>query len=135
MSEQPEFYPGAHAARTPNKPAIVMANSGEVVSYAELDETANRLSQLFRAAGLKPGDHMAFCMENRAEYLPIMWGAHYAGLLYTAVSSRLTTEEIAYIIEDSGSKAFITSPYKTDALEGLRDVLDRANRGSLLGSG
>ena len=125
MSEQPEFYPGTPAARTPNKPAVVMASSGEVVSYAELDEMANRLSQLFRAAGLEPGDHMAFCMENRAEYLPIMWGAHYAGLFYTAISSRLTTEEIAYIIEDSGSKAFITSPYKSEALDGLSEVLGR----------
>jgi acyl-CoA synthetase (AMP-forming)/AMP-acid ligase II len=118
-----EFYPGTWAERTPDKPAIVMAESGQVVTYAELDETANRLSQLFRAAGLQPGDHMAFCMENRAEYLPIMWGAHYAGLYYTAVSSRLTSEEIGYIVEDSGSRAFITSPYKADAVGDLADVL------------
>jgi len=100
-----------------------MASSGEVITYAQLDETANRLSQLFHAAGLKPGDHMAFCMENRAEYLPIMWGAHYAGLYYTAVSSRLTQDEIGYIIQDSGSRAFITSPYKAQAMAGLDDVL------------
>ena len=125
MTEQPPLHPGAIAAATPDKAAVVMADSGETVTYAALEETANRLSQLFRAAGLMPGDHMAFCMENRAEYLPIMWGAHYAGLYYTAVSSRLTTEELAYIIEDSGSKAFITSPYKADALDGLAGVLDR----------
>ncbi len=125
MSESTEFFPGTWAERSPEKPAVIMAESGEVVTYAQLDEIANRLSQLFRAAGLEPGDHMAFCMENRAEYLPIMWGAHYAGLYYTAVSSRLTSEEIGYIIEDSGSRAFITSPYKAQAVASLGDVLTK----------
>ncbi len=125
MSDTPEFYPGTWAAKTPDKPAIVMHETGEVVTYAELDEIANRLSRVFREAGLQPGDHMAFCMENRAEYLPIMWGAHYAGLYYTAISSRLTAEEIAYIIEDSGSRAFVTSPYKADVVSSIGDTLDR----------
>lgn len=114
-----DLYPGHWAAQTPDKPAIIMAESGQTVTYAELDDAANRLSQLFHAAGLRPGDHIAFCMENRAEYLPIIWGAHYAGLYYTAVSSRLTTEELAYIIEDSGSRAFLSSPYMASAVAGL----------------
>ena len=41
------MYPGAHAAATPDKPAYVMASTGEVVTYAALDAAANRLSQLF----------------------------------------------------------------------------------------
>jgi len=128
VNEPTDLYPGAWAERTPDAPAVVMAESGEVVTYAQLDEIANRLSQLFHAAGLRSGDHMAFCMENRAEYLPIMWGAHYAGLYYTAVSSRLTAEELAYIIEDSGCRAFITSPYKAEAVAEVAasgDLLDR----------
>ncbi len=125
MSDAPEFYPGTWAAKTPDKPAIVMHETGDVVTYAQLDDMANRLSRVFRDAGLKPGDHMAFCMENRAEYLPIMWGAHYAGLYYTAISSRLTADEIAYIIEDSGSRAFITSPYKADVIDAIAPALER----------
>jgi len=124
MSEVPELYPGTWAQRTPDKPAVIMAESGEVVTYAELDALANRLSRCFRAAGLQPGDHMAFCLENRAEYLPIMWGAHYAGLFYTAVSSRLTSDELEYILRDSGSRAFITSPYKAEAVAAMADRLD-----------
>jgi len=124
MSEAPDLYPGAWAARTPDKPAVIMAESGEVLTYRQLDDFANRLSQLFRSAGLRPGDHMAFCLENRLEYLAVMWGAHYAGLFYTAVSSRLTAEELEYIIVDSGSRAFITSPYKADAVAALGAGLD-----------
>ena len=125
MSETNDLYPGYWADKTPDKPAVIIAETGDVVTYAELDDAANRLSQVFAAAGLKPGDHIAFCMENRAEYLPIMWGAHYAGLYYTAISSRLTTEELGYIIEDSNSQAFLTSPYMADSLVGLEEVLDQ----------
>jgi long-chain acyl-CoA synthetase len=120
-----DLHPGAWAARTPDKPAIIMAESGATVSYAELEDTANRLSQLFHRAGFKPGDHIAFCMENRPEFLPILWGAHYAGLYYTAISSRLTAEELGYVIEDSGSRALISSPYMAESLSGLDDVLSK----------
>ena len=85
-----EVYPGAHAATDAQRPAIVMAATGESVSFAELDEQANRLSHVFHDLGLRPGDHVAFCLENRAEFLAVCWGAHYAGLVYTAVSTRLT---------------------------------------------
>ena len=106
------MYPGAFAAQTPDKPAVIMGGSGQVVTYAELDAEANRLARVFRQAGLEPGDHVAFCLENHPRYLAIAWGAHYAGLIYTAMSSRLTTDEMAYIIDNSGSRAFIASTYK-----------------------
>src|SRR5262249_9013174 len=78
------------------------------------DAAANRLSQLFHGAGLRPGDHVAFCLENHPRYLEIAWGAHYAGLIYTACSSRLTSGELAYIVNDCGARAFVTSMYKAD---------------------
>ncbi|MEE9416498.1 MAG: AMP-binding protein [Acidimicrobiales bacterium] len=114
-------YPGGVAKRTPDKPAVVMVGSGEVMTYRELDDEANRLSQMFRAEGFERGDHVAFCLENQIHYLAIAWGCHYAGLYYTAISSRLQTDEMAYIIENSGSQALITSPYKADQALELAD--------------
>lgn len=108
------MYPGAHAATTPDKPAVIMGSTGEVQTYAELDAAANRLSQLMYAAGLRPGDHVALCMENHPRYLEVAWGCHYAGLVYTACSSRLTTAELVYILNDCDAKVFITSKYKAD---------------------
>jgi acyl-CoA synthetase (AMP-forming)/AMP-acid ligase II len=109
------YYPGEVAARAPERAAIIMGATGEVVTYAQLDAAANQLSQLLRAAGLERGDHIAFCLENSPEFFPVAWGCHYAGLYYTAISSRLTTEEVEYIVNDCGAKAFITSPYKAEA--------------------
>ncbi len=117
------MFPGAHAETTPDKPAVIMGTSGEVVTYRELDEAANRVSHVFRSLGLAPGDHVAFCLENHPRFLALAWGAHYAGLRYTAMSSRLTTEEMAYIIGDCGARVFVTSAYKDDQAGALADAV------------
>lgn len=94
-----------------------MAESGATLTYAELDEAANRYSKVFAAAGLLPGAGLAFCVENRLEFLALVWGAHYAGLRYTAISTRLGAEEISYIVNDCGARAFVTTPHKSDAVD------------------
>ena len=89
------MFPGAFVdSHTGDKPAVVMAGSGFTQTFAELDAAANRLSRVLRSAGLEPGDHVAFCMENHDRYLEVLWGCHYAGLIYTAASSRLTSGEL-----------------------------------------
>jgi long-chain acyl-CoA synthetase len=115
------MFPGAHVAATPDKPAVILATGGQVITYRELDDQANQVSQLFRNLGLKAGDHVAFCLENHPRYFALAWGAHYAGLYYTAMSSRLTTDEMAYIISDCGAQAFVTSAYKADQAAELVD--------------
>ena len=109
------MYPGKHAETAPDHPAIIMANGGEVVTYAELDERATRLARLFESLGLAPGDHVAMCVENRREFLELAWGAHYAGLIYTFASTRLTGEELAYIVHDCGARVFICSDRTAEA--------------------
>ena len=97
------MHPKIHAAANPSKPAVIMAGSGQVVTYAELDANSNRVAQLFRSLGLGHGDTIAMCMENRAEFFDLAWGAQRAGLVFVAISNRLTAPEIDYILQDSGS--------------------------------
>ncbi len=108
------MFPGAHLAAHADKPALIMGGSGFTQTFAELDAAANRLSHLLRSAGLEPGDHVAICMENHDRYLEVVWGCHYAGLVYTCTSSRLQSGELEYIINDCEARAFITSQYKAD---------------------
>ena len=108
------MYPGAFALSTPDKPAIVMGTSGFSQTFAELDAAANRLSRVLRTAGVQPGDHVAICMENHDRYFEVLWGCHYAGAVYTACSSRLTSHELSYILGDCAARVFITSKYKAD---------------------
>ncbi|GAA0989170.1 acyl-CoA synthetase [Acrocarpospora macrocephala] len=109
------MHPGAIAAATPDKPAVIMAGSGRVVTFRELDEESNRLAHLLRAAGLRPGDHIAFMLENHPLFLAIAWAAHRSGLYYTAISSRLQAGELAYILANCQARAFISAK----AMEGV----------------
>ena len=111
------MYPGAHAQTFPDKPAYVMAATGHTVTYRELDEASNRLAHLFRDLGLQRGDQIALMMENHPRFIEILWAAQRAGLYYTAVSSRLTADEAAYIVDDCGARVFVTSDHVRDVAE------------------
>ncbi|MFB4307519.1 AMP-binding protein [Actinomadura sp. GTD37] len=113
---------GQIAAQTPDKPAVIMAGSGRVVTFRELNEESNRLAQLLRAEGLRPGDHIAFMLENHPLFLAVAWAAQRSGLYYTAISSRLQPEELAYIVRNCEAKAFITGASLEAAAQNPPDV-------------
>ncbi len=117
------MHPSIHARDTPDKPAYIMAATGETVTYRRLDEQSNRIAQLFRGTGLKPGDHVALFLENNARFFEICWGAQRSGLIYTAISSRLTAEEVAYIVRDCGAKLFVTSDVLAERAAELAPLL------------
>jgi acyl-CoA synthetase (AMP-forming)/AMP-acid ligase II len=102
------MHPGTFAERTPDKPAIVMAD-GRSLSYLELEQESNRLAHLFRASGLRRGDHIAIVMENRPELLVALWAAQRSGLYYTPCSTRLNAEELRYIVDDCGARVLLAS--------------------------
>ena len=98
------MHPFVHAAATPDRLAIVMAGSGATLTYAELEARSNQVAQLLRSHGLQRGDKVAIFMENCLDYLPICWGAQRAGLVFTAMATKLTAEEAGYIVDDSGAR-------------------------------
>ena len=115
------MYTGKHAHLRPLQPAFIMANSGETVSYAELEARSNRLAHLFRNRGMKRLDHYAIYMENNSRYLEACGAGERAGLYYTCVNSYLTGSELAYIVDNSQSRILITSVAKLEvAREALR---------------
>jgi long-chain acyl-CoA synthetase len=116
------MYTGKHAHLRPLQPAFIMANSGESVSYAELEARTNRLSHLFRNRGMKRLDHYAIFMENNSRYLEACGAGEKAGLYFTCVNSYLTAPELAYILTNSQSRILITSVAKLDvAREALKE--------------
>jgi long-chain acyl-CoA synthetase len=108
------MYPGTHAKTRPNQPALIMASSGEILTYAELEARTNRLAHLLRAKGLRRLDHYAIFMENHLRYVEACGAGERAGLYYTCVNSFLTAEELSYILVNSRSKILITSQEKRD---------------------
>ena len=128
-------HPRFHARSTPNKPAYIMARTQEVITYGQLEERVNRCSQFFRDAGLRPKDHIAVLTENNARYLEIICAAQVAGLIYTTISTHLTTPEIEYIVNDCQAKVFIVSPYKKDVAQELRNAIPNVRECLSVGGG
>ncbi|MDB2352158.1 AMP-binding protein, partial [Luminiphilus sp.] len=97
------------AAETPHKPAFIMANSGEMVTYGELEARSNQVAHLFRLCGLQSGDHVAIMVENCRQFLEITTGAMRSGIIFTPISTHLKADETAYILENCGAQLFVAS--------------------------
>ena len=108
------MHPGPYAKTRPDHPAFIMADTGETVTYGELERRSNRLAHFLRNAGLKRLGHYAIIMENNARYVETCAAGERAGLYYTCINSFLTPEEIAYILTNSNSEVMITSQAKRE---------------------
>lgn len=113
------MHPSIHALQTPDKPAIIMADSGHIISYKELDEASNRLAHFFRQQNIQIGDTVAILMENHPHYFDVTWAAQRAGLYFVCISNRLTPDEASYIIKDSGTKMLISSAAMRECCDAL----------------
>ena len=109
-------HPSAHAKAHPEKTAYLMAETGDRLTFARLDEISNRGAQAFRALGLGLGDHIALLFENSLDFVGLTWAAQRAGLFYTAVSLHLSPDEIAYVVRDCDAKVMILSVKYADCL-------------------
>ena len=117
------MYPGHHATTTPDKPAIIMAASGESISYRQLDEASNRLAQWLHCQGPRAGDHIAILAENHPRYFEVYWAALRSGLYLTSVNRFLSPEEAAYIVNDSGSRVLVTTATMAETAARMRDLI------------
>lgn len=114
MDDYAQLHPGAFAARTPDRPAVIMANGGRVISFSEYEALSNQCAHLLRQLGLVRGDRLAIFMENHPLYLPLTWGGMRAGLRVTAIATHLSAAEIDYILDDSAARALFTSAAKAN---------------------
>jgi acyl-CoA synthetase (AMP-forming)/AMP-acid ligase II len=116
------MHPGVLAQANPEKPAYIMAETGQVISRLTLEQTSNQGARLFRQLGLVRGDHIAIMMENHACYLQICLAALRAGLYFTCISYRLQKEEVEYIVSDCNARVFITTKAQQPVVERLLET-------------
>lgn len=113
------MHPGELAAKHPDKPAYIIAETGETVTFKQYDDLSMQASQLFRKLGLNRGDHIAILLENHPAMLQICLAAQRSGIHFTAISYRLQEEEVDYIVNDCQAKVFITSKSRQSVVEKL----------------
>jgi fatty-acyl-CoA synthase len=116
------MYPGTYAAEAPDRVAAVMAETGESLSYAELERRSVQLAHVLHEAGLRPGDVVALLTENSLRAFEVYWAALRSGLYITAVNFRLKPDEVAYIVNDCGATALIVSAEQAATAEAITSV-------------
>jgi long-chain acyl-CoA synthetase len=129
------MYARTHALDHPDRAAIIMATSGETVTFAEYEARCNAAAHLLRASGLKRGDHIAVLMENQPRLLEIEGAAERTGLYYTLINTYLAPDEVAYIVTNSRARLLFTSAAQRPVAEAAVAQSPRLERMLMTGPG
>ena len=97
---------GRGARAHPDRPALVF---GEAVrTHADLHERASRLAGVLASAGVGRGDRVALLLHNGFEFVETMIACHLLGAVAVPVNFRLSPDEVAYVLANSGAVAAVT---------------------------
>ena len=115
--------------------SVAIVDDHGSVTWAQLDDRVNRLVDVFREAGLQPGETIAIVAGNRKEWFETSLACAHAGLVYVPVNWHWGAEELAYVFGDAAVRAVITDDgHSAQVLKALDD--DRSAGVSLvLGAG
>lgn len=111
---------GERARLTPQRVALVLAESGRSFTYEGLNRRARDWAGMMRRRlGLNQGDRCAILSANRLEFLDALFGAAKSGVVLVPLNTRLTAAEIEVILRDCGARGLIYSAGNADAIRVL----------------
>jgi fatty-acyl-CoA synthase len=79
-------------------------------TWTDFRERTRRLAVALQESGIEKDDRVAFLAPNTSEMLEAHYGVPAAGAVLVAINIRLTAEEIAYIVDHSGSRVLVVDP-------------------------
>ncbi|XVS67309.1 non-ribosomal peptide synthase/polyketide synthase [Actinosynnema sp. CA-299493] len=113
----PELFE-AQVGRTPDATALVCGD--ERLTYAELDERANRLAHHLVARGVRPEQVVALSLPRGAEYVVGILAIMKAGAVYLPVDPGLPEARRRHMLDDSGAVLVIDEPVDASACDPTR---------------
>ncbi|WP_369227930.1 acyl-CoA synthetase [Streptomyces sp. R39] len=116
------MFPGAHAVTSPDKLAVIQADTGETRTYAQLNSNSIKLARHLRDQGISVGDNIAYLSDNLPQVFETYWAGLRSGFYVTGVNHHLTADEAAYILNDCGARALLISASHADV---ARRILER----------
>lgn len=97
-------------AAYPDHPAILHGTRVCLTYEQFANKVACTAGYLRNHLGLQPGDRVALFMTNCTQYLEVLYGALWAGLVVVPVNAKLHPQELAYVLEHSGSRCLFLTP-------------------------
>lgn len=119
------MYPGAYVAKNPDKAAVIVAETGEAVTFAQLESNSIRIARVLHGLGLRRGDNLAVLATNNVQVFDIYWAAMRSGVYLTMVNWHLTAPEGAYIVEDCEAKVVIVDAALSELAATLSELVPR----------
>lgn len=95
------------ARENPAATAIVDVD-GSSVSYADLDESANRLAHHLRARGVGPEQIVGVLLDHSVEMFVALLGVLKAGGAYLPLDPGHPSDRLKYYLRDSGARLVVT---------------------------
>jgi len=102
----------------PNRPAV--REAGLELTYAQLNDRANRIATGLIDMGIKPGEHVGLCSLNSADWIAFYFGALKAGAVAVTLSGLLTGDELALLVNHAKPRFMFTSEHKLAEMEPLK---------------
>jgi len=99
------------------RPAII--DGQRRFTYREFGDRSHRLAALLRNAGAQPGDRVAALCTNSHVMLELHNGVPMAGCALVPINIRLSPQEMAYILENSGARILIATHEFSEIARGL----------------
>ncbi|MGD9701274.1 MAG: class I adenylate-forming enzyme family protein [Acidimicrobiia bacterium] len=106
-----------NARRFGSKPAVIFGDTE--LSWAALDERANRLATHLLAQGLRKGDRVGVFGPNMGEWPEITYGLAKAGLVLVPVNARVAASEAEFMLDDAGATAAIVHHSLVESFGGV----------------
>ncbi|MGW4129141.1 acyl-CoA synthetase [Amycolatopsis japonica] len=116
------------AAQEPERVALVDPD-GRSISYGDLAAKANAYARGLQALGLEAGDVVVVLQPNGDELVAAYFAAIQSGLYIVVVNWHLVAPEVAYILSDSGAKAFLAHERFADVAIAAADEAGIPERG------
>ena len=103
----------------PNRPAVREANFA--MTYAQLNDQANRIATGLIKMGVKPGELIGLCSLNSAAWIAFYFGVLKTGAVAVTLSGFLTGDELANLVNHAKPRIIFTSENKLQELEHLKN--------------
>jgi len=99
-------------------PTIVFQD--QVTAPAVFHDRVLRAAQVLQSAGVGEGDVVALLMRNSPHLLELMLATRWLGAMWCPINWHFRTDEVQYILDDSGARAWVADADLLQKLTGLR---------------
>jgi crotonobetaine/carnitine-CoA ligase len=112
------------AAAWPDRTGLVFDETGESLTFAEIDARSDHIAAVLAARGVGPGDRVAVMLRNCPDF-PLGWlGIAKAGAVMVAVNVFYKRADAGYLLSHSGARLVITSDEFIGLLTEVADAAD-----------